>query len=92
MSNFNKRQRPSGFQSGLTNTNEETLSQYRNYLTNKYESLLVDVINSKAVEMVRAAVNTFIENELRIWKCKGFYRADESNPQNINSLSNFRRR
>lgn len=54
--------------SGLTNKNEETLSQYRNYLTNKYESLLVDIINSESAEMVRAAVNASIEDELRVWE------------------------
>lgn len=54
-------------QSGLTDANEETLSNYRNYLTNKYKNILADIVNSESEEMIKNVVRTFIEDEFRIW-------------------------
>ncbi len=54
-------------QSGFANASEEMLALYRSYLTDKYESQLTDIINSESEEMVKAIVDTFIEDEFRIW-------------------------
>ena len=49
--------------------NEELLELYRCYLIDKYESLLVDVVNCESDETVKAVVDVFIEDETRIWTC-----------------------
>lgn len=54
-------------QAGFANGSEEMLVLYKNYLTDKYESQLTDIINSESEEMIKAVIETFIEDELRIW-------------------------
>lgn len=54
-------------QAGFANASEEILALYQNYLTDKYESQLTDIINGESEEMIKAVVKTFIEDELRIW-------------------------
>lgn len=54
-------------QSAFVNISEEVLALYRSYLTDKYESQLSDIINSESEEIVKAVVETFIEDEFRIW-------------------------
>lgn len=51
----------------FVNESEKMLALYKEYLTNKYESQLTDIIKSESEEMVNAVIETFIEDELRIW-------------------------
>ena len=40
---------------------------YKSYLIDKYESQLSDIINSESEETLKAVVDVFIEDEIRIW-------------------------
>ena len=54
-------------QSAFTNESEEALALYKSYLIDKYESQLSDIINSESEETLKAVVDVFIEDEIRIW-------------------------
>lgn len=54
-------------QSAFVNINEKVLELYMQYLTDKYETQLSDIVNSESEKMLEAVIDVFVEDEYRIW-------------------------